>query len=327
MVSKGAKRGTMLLLIAAASLVLAACGGAKVSSSSSAAPSSSTSTKSCGTFNLAVNPWVGYEADAAVVAYVAQTQLGCNVVKKNLSEEVSWQGFSTGEVDAILENWGHEDLAKKYITDQKVAQDAGPDGNKGIIGWYVPPFLAAKYPDILDYKNLNKYASLFKTTESGGKGAFLDGDPSYVTNDEALMKNLNLNFKVVYTGSEAALITAFRNGEAQKKPVIGYFYEPQWFLSEVALKHVALPPYTPGCDADPKKVACDYPPYNLNKVVSVKFANSGSPAWNLVKNFQWTNDDQNLVAKYIAQDKMTDDQAAKKWVDANPDKVKAWLAG
>jgi len=326
-VSKGAKRGTVLLLIAAASLVLAACGGAKVSTSSSAAPSGSTSAKACGTFNLAINAWVGYEADAAVVAYIAQNKLGCNVVKKNLSEQVSWQGFATGEVDVVLENWGHEELVKKYITDQKVAQDAGLTGNEGVIGWYVPPFLSAKYPDILDYKNLNKYANLFKTTESGSQGAFLDGDPSYVTNDEALMKNLKLNYKVVYTGSEAALITAFRTAEAQKKPVIGYFYEPQWFLAEVALKHVALPAYTPGCDADPKKVACDYPPYHLNKVVSTKFATSGSPAWNLVKNFNWTNDDQNLVAKYIAQDKMTDDQAAKKWVDANPDKVKAWLAG
>ena len=27
--------------------------------------------KACGTFNLAVSPWVGYEANAAVVAYVA----------------------------------------------------------------------------------------------------------------------------------------------------------------------------------------------------------------------------------------------------------------
>ncbi len=328
MLSRGIKRrGPLLLLVAVVSLTLAACGGAKVTNSSSAAPATSTSTKACGTFNLAVNPWVGYEANAAVLAYVAQNQLGCTVVKKNLSEEVSWQGFATGEVDAIVENWGHDDLVKKYITDQKVAQDAGLTGNEGIIGWYVPPFLAAKYPDILDYTNLNKYANLFKTSESAGKGAFLDGDPSYVTNDEALMKNLKLNFKVIYTGSEAALITTFRNAEAQKKPVIGYFYEPQWFLSEVALKHVKLPTWTSGCDAVAKAVACDYPPYHLNKIVSVKFATSGSPAWNLVKNFQWTNDDQNLVAKYIAQDKMTDDQAAKKWVDANPDKVKAWLAG
>ena len=44
-----------------------------------------------------------------------------------------------------------------------------------------------------------------------------------------------------------------------------------------------------------------------------------------MKNFNWTNDDQNLVAKYIAADKMTPEAAAKKWVDANPDKVKAWL--
>lgn len=328
MVSKDAKRrGPLLVLIVVASLVLAACSGAKVGTSSSAGATSSTTAKPCGTFNLAVNPWVGYEADAAVVAYVAKNQLGCNVVLKNLSEQVSWQGFATGEVDAVLENWGHDELVKKYITDQKVAQDAGLTGNEGVIGWYVPPFLATKYPDILDSKNLNKYANLFKTSESGGKGAFLDGDPSYVTNDEALMKNLKLNFKVVYTGSEAALITAFRNGEAQKKPVLGYFYEPQWFLAEVALKHVVLPAYTPGCDTDPKKIACDYPPYHLNKVVSNKFVAAGSPAWTLVKNFKWTNDDQNLVAKYIAQDKMTDEQAAKKWVDANPDKVKAWLAG
>jgi glycine betaine/proline transport system substrate-binding protein len=31
------------------------------------------------------------------------------------------------------------------------------------------------------------------------------------------------------------------------------------------------------------------------------------------------------VAKSIALDNMTPEAAAKKWVDANPDKVKAWL--
>lgn len=317
-----ARRGaTFALLLGAAALVLSACSSTKVASSSDT-PAESTE---CGTVTLADNAWVGYEANLAVVAYVAKNELGCNVVVKNISEEISWQGFETGEVDAILENWGHDDLAKKYITEKGVAVDLGPTGNEGIIGWYVPPFLAEKYPDILDYKNLNKYAELFKTSESGSQGAFLDGDPSYVTNDEALMKNLKLNFKVIYSGSEAALITAFRNAETQKKPVIGYFYEPQWFLSEVPLKHIALPPYTAGCDADPATVACDYPPYILNKIASKKFMDSGSPAASLIKNFTWTNDDQNSVAKSITVDKMTDDEAAKKWVDANQDKVNAWL--
>jgi glycine betaine/proline transport system substrate-binding protein len=303
-----------------AALALAGCGGAKIGDSAS-----SSSGGSCGNINLAVNPWVGYEADAAVVAYVAEKKLGCKVTKKDLKEQVSWQGFGTGEVDVILENWGHDDLKKQYIEDQKTAVAAGSTGNTGVIGWYVPPWLKEKYPDITDWHNLDKYAPMFQTSESGGKGQLLDGDPSYVTNDEALVKNLNVNYKVVYAGSETALIQAFRQAEAKKQPLIGYFYEPQWFMSEVKLVKVNLPTYTPGCDADPQKVACDYPPYDLDKIVSKKFADKGGPAYQLVKTFHWTNDDQNLVSKYIAEDKMSATDAAKKWVDANPDKVNAWL--
>src|SRR3954471_15615179 len=316
-------RSGRLVVAATLTFALTACGGAKVGQE--AGGGSSAKPANCGTFNLAVNPWVGYEADAAVVAYVAKTNLGCTVTKKDLKEEVSWQGFGTGEVDAILENWGHDDLKKKYIEGQKTAVEAGQTGNQGVIGWYVPPWMATQYPDITDSKNLNKYASMFKTSESGGKGQLLDGDPSYVTNDEALVKNLKLNFKVVYAGSETALIQAYRNAEKNKEWVIGYFYEPQWFLSEVPLVKVDLPAYKTGCDADAAKVACDYPVYDLDKIVSAKFAKSGSPAYDLVKKFHWTNDDQNTVARYIAVDKMTPDAAAKKWVGANRAKVDAWI--
>ncbi|WP_180686173.1 ABC transporter substrate-binding protein [Streptomyces gossypiisoli] len=310
--------------VAVLGLTLTACGGAKIGDSSSEAGGPGSS-GTCGTFNLAVNPWVGYEANAAVLAYVAENDLGCKVVQKDLKEEIAWQGFGTGEVDAVVENWGHDDLKKKYITDQKTAVDAGPTGNEGLIGWYVPPWLAKEHPDITDWENLDKYAAEFETSESGGKGQLLDGDPSFVTNDEALVKNLKLDFKVVYAGSETALIQAFRKAEKDKEWMIGYFYEPQWFMSEVPLVKVKLPEYKEGCDADAEKVACDYPVYKLDKIVSKKFAESGSPAYDLVKNFNWTNDDQNTVAKYIAVDKMAPEAAAKKWVEANRAKVDAWL--
>ncbi|MEO7069064.1 MAG: ABC transporter substrate-binding protein [Nostocoides sp.] len=321
-------RGRRLSLLAAAAVVgvtLSACSGQTINSGSSGSGSSSGSAAKCGNFNIAVNPWVGYEADAYVVGYVAKTKLGCNVSYKDLKEEISWQGMNDGTIDTVLENWGHADLVTKYITQAKTVLDVGQTGNIGYIGWYVPPWLATAHPDILDWSNLNKYAANFKTSESGGKGQLLDGDPSFVTNDEALITNLKLNYKVVYAGSEAALITAFRQAEKNKTWVIGYFYEPQWFLSEVPLKKVALPKFTDGCDADVKKVACDYPEYKLNKLISTKFDSSGSPAVGLVKKFSWTNDDQNLVAKYISADNMKPEDAAKKWADANPDKIAAWL--
>ena len=139
--------------------------------------------------------------------------------------------------------------------------------------------MAEKYPDITDWKNLNKYADMFKTSESGGKGQLLDGDPSYVTNDEALVKNLDLDYKVVFGGSEAALIQSFRTAEKNKTPLLGLLLRAAVVLRPrctlVKVEPAAV--HRPGCDADPAKVACDYPPYHLNKLISTKFADSGSP--------------------------------------------------
>ena len=278
------------------------------------------------TINIAINPWVGYEANAGVIATLIRDQLGDKVEYKELAEQVSWEGIDSGTVDAILENWGHADLAKTYITDKKVAEDAGSTGVDGIIGWYVPPWMAQKYPDITDWNNLNKYADMFKTSESGDKGQLLDGDPSFVTSDEGIINGLNLNYKVVYAGSEAALIEAFRKAEQNKTPLIGYFYSPQWFLNEVPLVHINLPPYTPGCDADATKITCDYAPYNdLNKIIAKSLETKAPKVAQLIKNFKWTAEDQNTVANYIANDKMDRDAAGAKWVKDNEAKWKPWI--
>lgn len=277
------------------------------------------------TVNIAINPWVGYEANAAVVANLLEKELGHTVTEKDLKEDVSWQAFETGEVDVIIENWGHPDLEKEYIDTKKVALNAGETGNIGIIAWYVPGWMAEKYPDITDYKNLNKYAEMFKTSESGDQGQFLGSDPSYVQYDEALVKNLDLNFKVIFSGGEAATIKAYQQAEAQKTPLIGYFWDPQWLHAQIKLVRVNLPPFTEGCDADLEKVACDYPEYKLNKIVSKKFADTGGKAYQLIQNFKWTNEDQNLVSDYITNQNMTAEAAAAKWIGENEAKWKAWI--
>jgi glycine betaine/proline transport system substrate-binding protein len=277
-----------------------------------------------GDVKLMINQWVGAAANVAVAQCLLQ-QMGYKVATSTLAEEVAWQGFQTGEVDAILENWGHPDLEKKYIATDKLAQDDGPNGVTGIIGWYVPGWMVDKYPDITDWHNLNKYADLFKTSESGDKGQFLGSDPTFVQYDEALITNLGLNFKDVFSGSEAATITAFQQADKNKTPLIGYFYDPQWLQSEIKLVQIKLPAYTSGCDADLKKVACDYPPYILNKIVRTKFATDGGDAATFVKNFKWGNADQNSVADAITNKNMSPEDAAKQWIDANAATWQPWM--
>jgi glycine betaine/proline transport system substrate-binding protein len=277
-----------------------------------------------GNVKMMVNEWVGAAANVAVAQCLLQ-QMGWKVETSTLAEEVAWQGFETGDVDVILENWGHPDLEKKYIQESKLATDAGPMGVKGIIGWYVPKWMVDKYPDITDWKNLNKYADLFKTSESGDKGQFLGASPAFVQYDEALIANLGLNYKVVFSGSEAASITAFQQATKNQTPLIGYFYDPQWLLNEIELVQVKLPPWTEGCDADLKKVACDYPSYTLNKIVRTEWLNSSGDAATFIKNFQWSNADQNSVADAITNKNMKELDAAKEWIDANPATWQPWM--
>jgi glycine betaine/proline transport system substrate-binding protein len=310
-------RARALAGAAALAVVVAACGGGSGGTSE--------------VVDIAVNPWVGYEANAGVIGYLLKKELGFTVKYKEITEQVSWEGFESGEVDAIVENWGHADLAQTYITDKKVAIDAGSTGVNGIIGWFVPPWMAAKYPDITDWNNLNKYAELFKTSESGDLGQLLDGDPSFVTEDAGIIKGLKLNYKVVYAGSEAALIETFRKAEQNKTPAIGYFYSPQWFLNEVPLVKINLPPWKEGCDYDAAgnllpEITCDYAPYDdLNKIISKNLEDKAPKAAQFIKNFKWSAADQNTVSNYIANENMTREDAAKKWVDANEAIWKAWI--
>jgi len=310
-VSSKRRIGQVAAGIVAVGLVLAACN------------TGGSATK--GTVNIAVNPWVGYEADAAVIGHILEEELGYTVEKKTLAEDVSWQGFESGEVDVILENWGHPALEEEYITQKGVAVDGGSTGNIGIIGWYVPKWMVDENPDISSWESLNKYAELFKTSESGDLGEFLGTDPTYVQYDEALVTNLGLDFKVRFTGSEAATVEAIKQAVEQELPLLFYWWDPHWLNSQVELVRIALPEYTEGCDADLEAIECDYPETDLNKILRKEFADDGGDAATLIKNFNWTNADQNTVSDYITNQDMTAEEAAAKWVADNEAAWKAWL--
>jgi glycine betaine/proline transport system substrate-binding protein len=310
----GAQQRTRMLVVGSTlTLALAACSGGGGGGTSEVV-------------DIAVNPWVGYEANAGVVGHLLSEEMGFTVEYKNLAEQVSWEGFETGEVDAIVENWGHADLIQTYVEEKGVAVAAGSTGIDGIIGWFVPPWMATEYPDITDWEKLNGYAEMFKTSESGDKGQFLAGDPSFVTSDQGIIDGLELDFQVVYAGSEAALIEAFRSAEANKTPLLGYFYSPQWFLNEVPLVKIDLPPWTEGCDADPAAITCDYAPYSpLDKYISKNLEDKAPRAAQLIKNFQWTAEHQNTVSDYITNDAMSKEDAAAKWVADNEAVWQTWI--
>jgi glycine betaine/proline transport system substrate-binding protein len=285
----------------------------------------------CGTVTLNEQAWAGSTANTYVVKNVLEKSLGCKVNISKVAEVPVYQAMADCKTDAILEDWGHVPQWNQYVTKQKTVVRAGANGVTGVIGWYVPTYLVQQHPELKVWTGLKKDATLFKSPESGSQGMFLGGDPSYQQKDQTLIKALGLNLKFVSVGAEPAQVARWESLYKQKKPVLFYWYDPQYLNATYKLTQVKLPARFKGCQddekqgGDPKKYACAYPSYTLLKFMSKKFATSGSPAVGVVKRFSWSNADQNTVAGMIAGQHMNPDQAAQKWIAANKAKVSKWL--
>jgi glycine betaine/proline transport system substrate-binding protein len=311
-------------------IVAAALALAGVATLTAAGTATARTGASCGTVTLNEQAWAGSTANT-YAAKAVLTKMGCKVKITKILEIPVYQAMADGKTDAVLEDWQHVAQYKQYIQKQKSVVMGGSNGVTGHIGWFIPTYLMTKYPQFKNWKGLKGKESIFKSPESGSQGMFLGGDPSYVQKDQQLIKALGLNFKFVSVGAEPAQVARWVQLYKQKKPVLFYWYTPQYLNQQYQLSEVLLPPRFKGCQDDSKaggsvaKYKCAYDKTILNKVFSSKFAKSGSPAYPVLKRFSWSNKDQEQVAKWIAGDHMNPDKAGQKWVAANQAKVNKWL--
>ncbi|GAA0986024.1 ABC transporter substrate-binding protein [Nocardiopsis tropica] len=279
-----------------------------------------------GVVRMALNGWVGYEASAEVLAYILREEMGYDVQLVRTDEQPSWQALDQGVLDVIVENWGHEDLMDLYGPEGNgTVVDGGPNGNVGGIGWYVPGYVVDEYPEIAAVDGLKEHTDLFRTAETGDRGEFLGGAPGFVTQDQGMINAFDLDLEIVFAGSEASQITEVRRRYAEEEPVLFYFYDPQWLQEELELVRVDFPAWEPGCDEDLEWVPCDYPVYDMNKIFRTGFVEADEPSYQFLDNWTWTNEQQNEVARMIAEEGLDPTEAAEIWVDGNRDVWEPWL--
>jgi glycine betaine/proline transport system substrate-binding protein len=290
----------------------------------------------CGSLTMDENAWAGATANVYVVKYVLEKNYGCKVNIAKLPESTPlFQAMTDGKVDVVLEDWNNIQLKVNthFVTKEKSVIDLKGSGVIGHIGWFIPTYLMKQHPEFATWKGLKGKESLFKSPESGSQGMFLGGDPSYVQKDAQLIKQLGLNFKFVSVGAEPAQVARWTQLYKQHKPVLFYWYTPQYLNSAYQLSEIKLPPrgkncvdsYSPKLGSNWSIYRCGYGQTIIEKLISAKFAKSGSPAVGLIKRWHWTAADQNTVANLIAGKHVDPEKAAEQWVKANPSKVKAWL--
>jgi glycine betaine/proline transport system substrate-binding protein len=298
----------------AVSLIVAACGGA-------AQPKI--------TLKLAINPWTGSAVNIHVAKILLEEQMGYKVEALDIDENAQFAAMAKGDVSATLEIWpsGHAEDYKTYIEDQKVVEDAGKLGVVGKIGWYIPTYLVDKDPSLATWEGIKANAAMFKTAETGDKGQFLEGDPSWVYYDQDIITNLGMDFQIVQAGSEQAILAAIDAAYSRQEPVIFYFWTPHSVHAKYKLTEVKLPAYTDACGAKAGSggVDCDYPQDVLYKAVWGKLKDEAPDAYQFLKNMNYTNDDQIAMIADVELNGKKPEEAARAWVDAHKDTWQKWI--
>jgi glycine betaine/proline transport system substrate-binding protein len=310
----------LLLLV----LLMAACAVPAQQSGSSTTPQQIT-------IKLAENPWSGSQVNVAVAKQLLEEELGYTVEIVTIDENAQWAALANGDIHASLEVWpsGHADSIAQYIQEQQVVENAGILGPVGEIGWFTPAYMIEQHPELATWEGFAdpELAQLYSTAETGDKGQFLAGDPSWVQYDEQIIRNLGLPLQVVYAGSEEAILAALDSAYSRQAPVLFYFYSPHSAFNRYELQRVWLPDYSDECyerEAE-EGIDCDYPSDQLFKIVWGGLSEAAPDAYQLLQNFNYTTADQIQMIAAVDSEGLSPEAAARAWIEANEDVWRAWL--
>lgn len=300
-------------LLTLAALVLAGC-----------APAATQAPKP--EIKLAANAWDGSRVNVAVAKILLEKEMGYTVSIVDIDENAQFPALASGDLSATLEIWpsGHAKDYDEYVTTGKL-EDLGPLGVVGKISWYIPKYMVDADPTLATWEGIKANAALFQTAETGDKGQFIGGDPSFVQYDEAIINSLGMNLQVVFAGSEQAILSALDAAYGRQEPILFYFWTPHAIHAKYDLVPVALPEYTDTCYADPAAVACDYPPDVLYKAGYAGLKDAAPQAYQFLKNMNYTTADQIFMLDQIASQGKSVDEAAQAWVDANKSVWEKWI--
>ncbi|HSH04715.1 MAG TPA: glycine betaine ABC transporter substrate-binding protein [Anaerolineae bacterium] len=282
------------------------------------------------TIRLAERNWLGAQLNNAIAKILLEEELGYHVELVPVEGTKQFESLVQGETHANLEIWPSvwsEDM-QYYIDETNSVERGNLLGVVGKVGWYVPTYLVAQQPELLTWEGLlqPEKASLFAGNEQETP-VFLAGSRDWGQYDADIIHNLNLDFEVVFTGSEEALINEIRTAYRQQDPLLFYFWTPHPLLFELELTQVKLPEYSEACYANLEQdgVACDYPPDFLFKAYWPGLQDYAPEAYQLLQNIHYSNDDQIFMMGMVEMQGMLPEEAAQLWLDQNETKWYLWL--
>ncbi|KJK00688.1 glycine/betaine ABC transporter substrate-binding protein [Pseudomonas sp. 21] len=249
-----------------------------------------------------VDGWSDSVATTHVAAEIMREKLGYQVKLMPVAAGIMWQGVARGKLDAMLSAWLPVTHGAYYEKMKDKVVNLGVNYPGAKIGLIVPEYVKAN-----SIEDLNAQKDDF-----GGRIVGIDAGAGVMLKTDQAIKDYGLDYKLV-ASSGSGMISELTRAENDKKAVAVTGWIPHWMFAKWKLKFLE----------DPKKVYGDEE--HVDSVANPALEKKAPEVWAFLKKFQWKDGQEIGEVMLAVQNGEKPEVAAKKWVEAHPDRVKEWL--
>lgn len=260
---------------------------------------------------IAHNNWADVMATVSVAKYVLETKLNQPVKMVNADIGIQYASVARGDADVMMGGWmpvTHGAYVEKHKAD---LVDVGIIYTGGKNGWAVPAYIPeselSSIADLAKPEVKSKMNGTVQGIEPGG---------GLMRASEATIQGYGLNtagYKL-QSASEAGMLASVQRAYQAKQWIVATVWSPHWLFQKWDMRYLKDPKGTLGGEEQ------------VHAYGSKQLATKFPQVTTFLKNFKLDLKDVEMLQAEAQANGNNYDAVAKKFVDGNPDKLKAWLA-
>lgn len=180
--------------------------------------------------------WDSIKLNNALAGLVAEKVFGYTWQETPGSTPISHEALLKGEIDVHMEEWTGN--IPSYAPDLRAGRfvELGVNFDDNRQGFYIPRYVADRYPDLKTVKDLARHAELFPDPEDASRGMVYGGivgwEITEIMNRKIAAYGLDEHYNYFVSGSDAVLSAAMVSAWDRKAPIVAYYWEPTWLLGK-----------------------------------------------------------------------------------------------
>ena len=264
----------------------------------------------CETVKMADPGWSDIAATNAIAGFLL-SGMGYKAKVDTLAVPIIYGGLKDGQVDVFLGNWmpAHQGFYDKFVANGDVVQLAkNLEGTEFTLA--VPDYVWEA--GVHDFADLNKFADKFDKKIYGiGSGA-----PANLSLKEIIQKNdFDLGQWKLIESSEQAMLAEVSRAVKRERFVTFLGWTPHPMNVQLKMRYLK---------GGEKYFGDTGSVYTLTRK---GYAQACPNVAKLLTNLKFTQDMENSIMAKVVNNKVSNSEAAKAWIKANPAVLDTWLEG